>query len=62
MSGPASVSIPTIDIAPFFAGPAEPRQRVVAEVGAALAEYGCMTLVGHGVAPELIEMPTGTVR
>lgn len=55
MSGSASMSIPTIDVAPFFTGPAEQRQRVVAAVGAALAEYGCMTLVGHGVAPELIE-------
>ncbi|HXP31183.1 MAG TPA: 2-oxoglutarate and iron-dependent oxygenase domain-containing protein [Stellaceae bacterium] len=50
-----SNQIPVIDIAPFQAGRADGKAAVAAQVKRACEEIGFFTIVGHGVAPALIE-------
>ena len=47
--------IPVIDIAPFLHGSAADKKRVAAEVDRASREVGFYLIVGHGIAPALVE-------
>jgi isopenicillin N synthase-like dioxygenase len=47
--------VPVIDIAPYFAGSPEAKQRVAEQVGRACREVGFYVIVGHGVDPRLVE-------
>jgi isopenicillin N synthase-like dioxygenase len=50
------VTIPTIDLEPFATGDSLPGRRasaIAAEIDAALREVGFLTVVGHGVRPEV---------
>ncbi len=46
-------AVPVIDLAPWFAGSAEGRALVAAQVDAALQRVGFFLISGHGVAPAL---------
>ena len=49
------VTVPIVDVAPFLAGDAAGRQRVVAEVRQACEEIGFFLIAGHGVPPSLVD-------
>jgi isopenicillin N synthase-like dioxygenase len=48
------MAVPVIDIAPFLAGTPEGKRAVAEQVGRACSEIGFLTIVGHGVPPELV--------
>jgi isopenicillin N synthase-like dioxygenase len=45
--------VPIVDLSPFLAGSPADKKRVAASVGAACEQIGFLTIVGHGVSPEL---------
>ena len=47
-------SIPIIDVAPFREGNESGKRRVAAEANAACESLGFLTIVGHGVSPDLV--------
>jgi isopenicillin N synthase-like dioxygenase len=47
--------VPVIDIAPYFTGEAHTKQKVADAIGAACREIGFYIIVGHGVAPALVD-------
>ena len=49
------LEVPVVDIAPFLAGTLAGKRTVAAAVGRACEDIGFLTIVGHGVPPELIE-------
>ena len=48
-------TVPLIDLAPWYAGGADGRAAVVADVDAALREIGFLLVTGHRIAPETID-------
>src|SRR5262245_39153187 len=49
------VTVPVIDVAPFFTGGRAERLAVARAIGRACEDIGFFTIVGHGVDPGLIE-------
>lgn len=49
------MAVPVIDIGPFLEGSAEGKRAVAEQVGRACKEIGFLTIVGHGVSPELMQ-------
>ena len=49
------MAVPVIDIAPFLEGSPEGKRRVAEQVGQACREIGFLTIVGHGIAPDLVQ-------
>src|ERR1700678_99631 len=47
--------VPVIDMAPYLAGTPEGKRRVAEQLGRACREIGFYVIVGHGVAPEMVE-------
>jgi isopenicillin N synthase-like dioxygenase len=47
--------VPVIDIAPYFTGDAQTKQKVADEIGAACRDIGFYIIVGHGVSPQLVK-------
>lgn len=54
--------IPVIDIAPYFGGRQEDKQRVAAEIGRACRDIGFYIITGHGVPEELTASVDKTAR
>ena len=50
----SAAEIPVIDLAPFFAGTADDKNRVAAEVARAFESFGFAAIVGHGVDHALV--------
>lgn len=50
----STTTVPVIDISPFLAGTEEGKRAVARQVGQACEEIGFLTIVGHGVSPELL--------
>ena len=49
------MSLPVIDIAPFFTGTSAQRAQVAAQVAAACENIGFLLISGHGIAPDLTD-------
>ena len=47
--------IPTIDLSPYRQGTPDQRARVVAAIGRAAEHYGFLLVVGHGIAPAVLQ-------
>lgn len=53
-TGSADGYVPVIDIRPYFTGDDKAKREVADRIGAACREIGFYIIVGHGVAPELV--------
>ena len=56
------LSVPVIDIAPYWTGGDAGKRAVAAAVDRACRDIGFLVIAGHGVAPELIEQPRTVAR
>jgi isopenicillin N synthase-like dioxygenase len=54
--------VPVIDLVPFRSGPPAERARVAAEVAEACATIGFLTIVGHGVPPDVLSWASTQAR
>jgi len=54
--------VPVIDMAPYLAGTPEGKRRVAEQLGRACREIGFYVIVGHGVAPEMVEQVEAVSR
>lgn len=54
--------VPTIDLLPFRSGPAEAQANVARAVAAACETIGFLTIVGHGVPPEVLARASEAAR
>ena len=55
-------AVPVIDLAPWFAGTAQGKAQVAAEVDAALRDIGFLLIVNHGVSVELCDAVRAAAR
>ncbi len=62
LGGMTLSTVPMIDIGPFIAGTPTGRAAVVQQVGAACAEIGFFTIVGHGVPDDLLGQTADSAR
>jgi isopenicillin N synthase-like dioxygenase len=56
------MTVPIIDMSPFYSGSAEGKRQVAAQVDRACRDIGFLVITGHGVAPALIERVDATSR
>jgi isopenicillin N synthase-like dioxygenase len=55
-------SVPVVDLAPFLAGSPEGKRAVAQAVGRACEDIGFLTIVGHGLGPDLIQHASEAAR
>ena len=55
-------AVPVIDFAPFLDGAPSTRRRIAREVGKACEDIGFFILIGHGVAPDLVQQTYDTAH
>lgn len=56
------MTVPIIDMSPFYSGTDEGKQQVAAMVDRACRDIGFLVITGHGVAPSLLERVDATSR
>ncbi|REM31620.1 isopenicillin N synthase family oxygenase, partial [Mycobacterium tuberculosis] len=56
------LSVPIIDLAPYFAGTAEGKAEVAKKVDEACRSIGFLVITNHGISPELISRVSSLSR
>ncbi len=56
------LSVPTLDLTPFRAGPPAEQSRLVAAVAEACETLGFLTVIGHGVPPAVLAQASAAAR
>jgi isopenicillin N synthase-like dioxygenase len=54
--------VPVIDIAPYFTGDENAKQKVANEIGSACRDIGFYIIVGHAISPQLVDRMDATAR